>query len=131
LALALRSAGRSAFVRAARTNNPLVPPAGVPARSPEGRRWRDLCRHYGSKLGAERLRDEATRARLLNLVWLTLELEHIRDTPPAQRPPVHTCLHLSQEQRVLLSELGLSEPARSGGEGDALQAYLATKESVP
>jgi hypothetical protein len=113
---------RPAFVRAARTNNPLVPPAGVPARSSQGRRWRDLCRHYGGRLGPERLADEATRARLLNLIWLTTELERLRDARFCDRPPIHTLLHMSQEQRVLLAELGLAEPTR--GSGDDLHAHL-------
>jgi hypothetical protein len=109
----LTRASRSPLIRSARTNNPLMCPPGLDPRSSRGRRWRDLCRHYGQRLGAERLVDEATRARLLNLIWLTLELERLRDARVCDRPPVHTLLHMSQEQRVLLSELGLSEPARS------------------
>lgn len=116
-------ATRSAFVRAARTNNPLAPPAGLDPRSPEGRRWRDLARYFGQRLGAERLRDEAQRALLLNLVSITLEIERIRDTPTATQPQVHTRLHLMQEQRCLLAELGLSGAARNG-EPSALRDLL-------
>jgi hypothetical protein len=113
-----RGERRPQTARARRTNFPLELPARLRGRgqTSEGRRWRDLCRHYGSRLGPERLADEATRACLLNLIWITLELEHFRDSPPAQRPPVHTLLHLSQEQRVLLQQLGLSAPTRSNGE---------------
>jgi hypothetical protein len=75
-------------------------------------------------LGAERLADEATRAQLLNLIWLTLELERIRDLPSAQRPPVHTLLHMSQEQRVLLQQLGLNEATKSNGESETLEQVL-------
>jgi hypothetical protein len=113
-----RGERRPQTARAHRTNSPLELPATLRGKgqTPEGRRWRDLCRHYGSRLGPERLADEATRAQLLNLIWLTLELERIRDAPAAQRPPVHTLLHMSQEQRVLLQQLGLNEATRSNGE---------------
>ena len=102
-----------------RTNHPLELPAALRGKghTPIGRRWRDLCRHWGNKLGPERLRDEGTRAKLLNLIWMTLELEAMRDADSARRSPVHTQLHLCQEQRTLLAELGLSEPAHSNGDG--------------
>jgi hypothetical protein len=106
-------ASRSAFVRAARTNNPLAVPKGVGARTPEGRRWRDLCRVWGQRLGPERLRDEATRAKLLALIHLTLRLEQMRDA--AQPLPLHSELHAVQELRTLLHDLGLNEPTRSNG----------------
>src|SRR5262249_27446783 len=125
---------RPQTARAARTNSPLEPPEHLRGKghTAAGRRWRDLCRFYGNRLGASRLADEATRARLLNLIWLTLELERLRDARVCDRPPVHTLLHMSQEQRVLLQELGLSEPTRSSGEGgDALHDYLRSKESAP
>jgi hypothetical protein len=113
-----RGERRPQTARAHRTNSPLELPATLRGKgqTPEGRRWRDLCHHYGGKLGPERLVDEATRAQLLNLIWLTLELERIRDAPAPQRPPVHTLLHMSQEQRVLLQQLGLNEATRSNGE---------------
>src|SRR5262249_8416183 len=55
---------RPKTARAARTNRPLELPAALRGKgqTPEGRRRRDLCRHYGQRLGAERLADEATRA---------------------------------------------------------------------
>jgi hypothetical protein len=114
--------------RARRTNTPLELPAALRGKgnSPEGRRWRDLCRYYGNKLGTQRLADEATRARLLNLIWLTLELERIRDAPITQQPPIHTVLHLSQEQRVLLAELGLNESTTASPvASSSLTEYLA------
>jgi hypothetical protein len=114
-----RSFGRSAFVRAARTNQPLALPAGMRSRSPEGRRWRDLCRHYGNRLGAERLADEATRAKLLALIHLTMRLELARDA--ATPLPLHSELHAVQELRTLLQDLGVSEP-QSNGSG--LRDYL-------
>ena len=67
-----RGERRPQTARAHRTNSPLELPAALRGRgqTPEGRRWRDLCRHYGSRLGPERLADEATRALLLNLIDL-------------------------------------------------------------
>jgi hypothetical protein len=113
-----RGERRPQTARAHRTNSPLELPAALRGKgqTPEGRRWRDLCRYYGGKLGAERLTDEATRAQLLNLIQMTLDLEHYRDLSPVQRPRVETILHLVQEQRVLLASLGLSETTRSNGE---------------
>ena len=73
-------------------------------------------RHWGPRLGAQRLADEAIRATLLNLIWITLELERIRDLPTSQRPAIHTVLHISQEQRVLLQQLGLNEPEQRDGD---------------
>jgi hypothetical protein len=105
-------APRSAYTRSARTNS-LVPPPGLNPRSSEGRRWRDLCHYYGQRLGPQCLADEAIRALLLNLIDLTLELERIRDLPPAQQPRAETRLHLQQEQRTLLAQLGLSAATRS------------------
>ena len=106
-----RGERRPQTARAHRTNHPLELPAALRGKgqTPEGRRWRDFCRHWGGRLGPERLADEATRAQLLNLIWLTLELERIRDASAPQRPPVHTLLHMSQEQRVLLQQFGLNE----------------------
>jgi hypothetical protein len=126
-----RGERRPQTARAARTNSPLELPAALRGKgqTPEGRRWRDLCRHYGSRLGPERLADEGTRALLLNLIWLTLELERIRDAPPAQRPPIHTLLHTAQEQRALLQQLGLSESTRMGGGADELRDHLRNARS--
>jgi hypothetical protein len=127
-----RGERRPQTARAHRTNSPLELPAALRGRgqSPEGRRWRDLCRHYGGKLGAERLADEATRALLLNLVDLTLRLERIRDS--AQQPTTHTVLHLCQEQRTLLQQLGLSERSHGNNNGDSgpdLHDYLRSKDN--
>jgi hypothetical protein len=80
--------------------------------------------------GPQRLRDEGTRAKLLNLVWMTLELERIRDS--AQQPPTHTILHICQEQRTLLAELGLSERSHGNNNGDSgpdLHDYLRSKNN--
>ena len=126
--LAPRSFRRSAFVQAARTNNPLQLPAGMRSRSPQGRRWRDLSHAWG-EARPRRLADEATRAQLLNLIWLTMELECIRDLPTSQRPPVHTLLHMSQEQRVLLQQLGLNEPTQSNGRRRAGVALCNVEEA--
>ena len=126
-----RGERRPQTARAHRTNSPLELPATLRGKgqTPEGRRWRDLCRHYAGKLGAERLADEATRAQLLNLIDLTLRLERIRDS--AQQPPTHTILHLCQEQRTLLAELGLSERSHgnNGDSGPDLHDYLRSKDN--
>ena len=127
-----RGERRPQTARAHRTNSPLELPATLRGKgqTPEGRRWRDLCRHYGSRLGPERLADEATRAQLLNLIDLTLRLERIRDS--AQQPPTHTILHLCQEQRALLAELGLSERSHGNNNGDSgpdLHDYLRSKNN--
>ena len=116
-------APRAANNRARRTNHPLVPPASLRPRSPQARRWADLVRHWGPRLGAERLADESVRAQLLSLVWLTLQLEQLRDAGPGAAP-IHTVLHLTQEVRTLLAALGLSEPTRSNGNGETLEQLL-------
>jgi hypothetical protein len=115
-------AQRPRVLRAKRTNHPLVPPRGLSLT--EGRRWRDLCRFYGVKLGAQRLADEAVRARLLHLLWTTLQLERLRDAPlsPAEHSAAHAYalyvrMHLAQEQRGLLHDLGLSEREQQNGRG--------------
>jgi hypothetical protein len=61
------------------------------------------------------MKHEATRARVRSLIWLTLELERLRDGRICDRPPIHTLLHMAQEQRVLIAELDLTrgrEPRR-------------------
>ena len=94
--------------RAARTNHPLVLPPGLNGQSPAGRRWRDLVEHYSVQLGPERMRNESIRARLRSLVWLTLEIERCTDERVCDKPvAIHTLLHMGQELRVLLAELGL------------------------
>ena len=121
-----RGQQRPQTARSRRTNSPLELPEALRGKgqTSEGRRWRDLCRFYGSRLGPERLADEATRACLLNLIWVSLELERIRDAPAPQRPPVHNLLHMSQEQRVLLQQLGLSQLTRNNGDADDLRDHL-------
>src|SRR5262245_16138276 len=100
---------RSAFVRAARTNNPLLLPPGVSSRSSQGRRWRDLASSYAARLG-DRITDEAIVARLRSVIWLSIEIERLQAERLCNQPvPVHTLLHMTQELRVLLSELGLSK----------------------
>jgi hypothetical protein len=101
---------RSPLVRAARSNDPLMLPAGIDARSPAGRRWNDLAAHYSQQIGPQRLAFESTRAKLTSLLWLTLQLERARDATKGDCLPIHTMLHLAQEQRVLISELGLDVP---------------------
>jgi hypothetical protein len=128
-----RGERRPQTARAARTNDPLALPEALRGRgqSPEGRRWRDLAAHFAARLGKERMQSEATRARVRNLIWLTVELERLHDACVCDRPPVHTWLHMSQEQRVLLTELGLSESTRSNG--DDLRDHLRNNsdEIVP
>jgi hypothetical protein len=119
-----RGEKRPQTARARRTNFPLEPPAALRSKgqnSSEYRRWKDLCRHYGQRLGPQRLADEAVRAKLLSLIWTTLELERARD---AGTVAAHTLLHLSQHQLVLLAELGLNDATRSNGDGGALRDYL-------
>jgi hypothetical protein len=120
-----RGEKRPQTARARRTNYPLEPPAALRGKgqSPEFRRWRDLCRFYGQRLGAERLKDEGARALLLNLISLTLQLERIRDLPLAQQPRLESQLHLIQEHRTLLAALGLTEPTRSEN-GNGLRELL-------
>ena len=101
-----RGEKRPQTARARRTNFPLEPPEALRGRgqSPEGRRWTDLCRAWGQRLGHERLADEGTRALLLNLISITLHIERMRDLPLEQQPRVETQLHILQEQRTLLAE---------------------------
>jgi hypothetical protein len=77
--------------------------------SPGGRRWRDLVAYYSQALGPERLRNEGVRARLRSLIWLTIEIERCTDERVCDKPmPIHTLLHMTQELRALLAELGLN-----------------------
>ena len=59
------------------------------------------------------MKREDVRARVRSLIWLTIELERLHDTRVCDRPPIHTLLHMSQEQRVLIAELGLSDATRT------------------
>jgi hypothetical protein len=119
-----RGEHRPQTARAARTNDPLALPKTLRGRgqSPQGRRWRDLARAYSAQLGPERMQREDVRARLRNLIWLTIELERLHDTAVSDRPPIHTLLHMTQEQRVLLAELGLCDATRS--DAPRLSQYL-------
>jgi hypothetical protein len=113
-----RGERRPQTARAARTNSPLEPPEALRGKghTPIGRRWRDLCCYYGNRLGAARLYDEGTRARLLALIQISLELERIRDATVGSAPMTPSTLHLVQEQRTLLQELGLSVDTRRDDE---------------
>jgi len=113
--------------RAARTNHPLGLPEGLHGQSPGARRWRDLARSYSARLGAERMRREDVIARVRSVVWLTLEIERLQDERLCDQPvPLHTLLHMTQELRVLISELGLSTPAGSE-RPPSLQGYLRNR----
>jgi hypothetical protein len=120
----------------ARTNSPLEPPDYLRRRdqAAQRRRWVDLCRFYGNKIGAARLKDEGVRALLLSLISITLQIERLRDAPLAEQA-AYSELHLGQEQRALLASLGLIEAppsnSNSGGDGHDLQNYLATKGGAP
>jgi hypothetical protein len=116
---------RPLTARARRTNSPLDLPATLRGKgqTPEGRRWRDLCRHYGSKIGNERLADEGIRAKLLSLIHLTLRLEQMRDA--ATPLPLHSELHAVQELRTLLQDLGLNGDTNNFGNAHELPGYLS------
>jgi hypothetical protein len=116
---------RSAFVRAARTNNPMALPAGLSRQ--DARRYRDLIHEYAGQVGAERMKYEDTQARVPAVVWLTVELERLQGERLCDRPvPLHTVLHMTQELRTLLQELELNGTTKSFGcnEEGALRGYL-------
>jgi hypothetical protein len=106
---------RGPTARSKLSNNPLLRPEGVSAQSNAGRRWRDLASYYGKVLGPERLSREDIRAKLRNVIWLTLETEQLRTERLCGRPvSIHQVLHLSQELKALLGDLGLAEPSAPG-----------------
>jgi hypothetical protein len=117
-----RGERRPQTARAARSNDPLALPEALRGRgqSPEGRRWRDLAAHYSAQLGSQRMKREEVRARVRSLIWLTIEIERLHDIRVCDRPPIHTLLHMVQEQRVLIAELGLSDATRSSEPPDPL-----------
>jgi hypothetical protein len=99
--------------------------------SSRGRRWRDLVTIFAEQLGEERMRDEAIKTRLGVLVMLTLELERLSEEQVCDRPlDPHQLVHLAQEQRALMQELGLGSAAHLlRNKGDApeqsdLHAYV-------
>lgn len=104
-----RGERRPQTARARRSNAPLELPSGIHGQSPEGRRWRDLATHYSTQLGAEHMKREDVRARVRSVLWLTVELERLQDERLCGKPvATETVLHLTQELRLLLRELGLS-----------------------
>ena len=125
-----RGERRPQTARAHRTNDPLGLPDGLHGQSPGARRWRDLCRAYSAQLGAERMRHESVIARVRTICWLTCEVERLQDDRMCNKPvPLHTLLHMTQELRVLIAELGLS-----GTETSALtirEQLTATDEVEP
>jgi hypothetical protein len=124
-------ASRSAYIRSAATNNPLACPPGVNPRSSEGRRWRDLAVHYAGMLGPERMTRENVRTRLRAVLWLSVELDRLQGERLCDRPvPLHTVLHLTQELRTLLAELGLNDETRSSSQQPVLRDYLYSKNGA-
>lgn len=108
--------------RAHRTNDPLALPATLSLKTSQGRRWRDLTVTYAEQLG-DRMEREDVRTRVSSLVWVTTELERLHDARMAGKPAnLHTILHMTQEQRTLIAELGLSDPPSETGPG--LDKYL-------
>jgi hypothetical protein len=109
-----RGEKRPQTARAKRTNDPFRLPDELHGQSPGARRWRDLVSHYSAQLGAERMKREDVRARVRSLVWLTIEIERLHDERVCDKPvPLHTLLHMTQELRTLIAELGLSTDTRS------------------
>jgi hypothetical protein len=101
--------------RASVSNDPLALPRGLLLTTHTGRRWRDLAVTWAAQLG-ERMAREDVRARVRALIWLTVELERLHDERLCDKPvPLHTLLHMTQEQRTLIAELGLG---LSGSERD-------------
>jgi hypothetical protein len=104
-----RGERRPQTARAARTNDPLGLPDGLHGQSPAARRWRDLATHYSVQLGVECMKREDIRARVRSVLWLTCEVERLQDERLCGKPvATETVLHLTQELRLLLRELGLS-----------------------
>ena len=107
---------RASTLRSRRTNDPLVLPAGLNPRSSEGRRWRDLALAYSAQLG-DRLKYDGVGTQLRSLLWLSLEIDRMTAERLTGKPvSLHSVLHATQEVRVLLAALGLSEPTQSNGE---------------
>jgi hypothetical protein len=88
----------------------LALPSRLSLTTARGRRWRDLAVHYSQQLGDERMTREDVRARLRSLIWLTIEFERLQDETICDQPvAIHSVLHMTQEQRALLNELGLCD----------------------
>lgn len=119
---------RASTLRSRRTNDPLVLPSGLNSRSSEGRRWRDLALAYSAQLG-DRLKYDGVGTQLRSLLWLSLELDRMTAERLTGKPvPLHSVLHATQEVRVLLAALGLSETTRRNGDDHDLPGYLGADD---
>ena len=117
--------------RSAVTNDPLGLPSRLLLTSARGRRWRDLAVSYAEQLGPERMVREDVRARLRSLIWTTIELERLHDERVCDKPvPLHTMLHLAQEQRALIAELDLDAPPATAAPSVAEYVATANDEGV-
>jgi hypothetical protein len=106
-----RVAQRPRFVRAARTNDPLLPPPGL--SGVELRRWRDVTAHYVEQLG-ERFEQEHVRVLAGQLVSLTLLAER-QQAAVARGEEVEPIWVIQGTQTILrlLAELGFEHTAQS------------------
>jgi hypothetical protein len=102
-----RATQRPRFVRAARTNNPLLPLPGL--GGVELRRWRDLMAHYVELLG-DRFEQEQVRVLVGQLVSLTLLAER-QQAAVARNEPVDPVWVIQGTQTILrlLAELGFDQ----------------------
>jgi hypothetical protein len=101
-------------------------PAKLDLTTSRGRRWRDLVMMWAAQLGEEKMRDETIKARLGSLVLITLRLEDLQEESVCGPSPrdSYELIHLAQEQRSILRELGLSTGAVDGSTQSDLHAYL-------
>jgi hypothetical protein len=80
------------------TNDPLVLPAGLNARSTEGRRWRDLALAYSEQLGPQRMKYDGVVQRLRSLLWLSLELDRMTaERYAGQAVPLHSVFTVAKK----------------------------------
>jgi hypothetical protein len=97
---------RHSMQRSSATNDPLAPPTGLLLTTRRGRRWRDLAEAYSAALGLDQMKREDVRARVRGLIWVTMQIEMLHDQSICDNAQL--ILHLQQEQRATLNELGLT-----------------------
>ena len=106
-------------------------------RSPQGRRFKDLCRIYGADLGGLDQLLEADLALVRTAAGLTVESERLQCLIVEGKGVNHDAIvRLSSETRRVLERLearsaALQQQRQQPQAGGGLQEYLAGKRETP
>lgn len=121
------SEARLPTVRSAVTNDPFKAPAGIDGRSPEGRRFRDLCLSLATDLGGVDEISDSTALLIRQAATLSVHLERLQARLATGDSDIRTISEVSRLANVhgrALRALGIRKPV---AKKRTIQDYLAER----